>query len=189
MAKKSFIFPIQLYNIKAVRRVRTHFGISARQLSSGIGKSINYIGTIENEQGEGSYSDDVLSDIANYINKIIAEDTTLELETEGKNHYTIYDFYPKEILGNAKILKNIDPIPLGSGPTVTLNALIESTDFFIDARTLKEIVRECNKIQNRDWTPQDFTQPLENAVKRKLLKVIINDGLNTYIFTKKPKKV
>lgn len=191
MSKSIFIFPVQLYNIKAVRRIRIHFNISAKELSEGINKSANYVGTMENDQSEGSYGDTVLSDIIAYINRFISEDSSLELEAEGKNHYTIYDLYPSEILSNEKIIKKIDPIPIGSGPTITLNAIIESTVFFKKARTLKEIVEECNRIQSKDWILQDFTQPLENAVKgnNKRLDVILKDGLNTYILIKKPKKV
>ncbi len=191
MAKLVFISPIQLYNINAVRRIRIHFNLSASQLSKGIGKSANYIGTMENEQNEGSYSDEVLSEIVLYINKLITENPALELEFEGKTHYTIYDLYPSDVLSNEKVVKKVDPIPLGSGPTVTLNAMIESTDFFKSPRTLKEIVEESNKVQNRNWVLQDFTQPLENAVKgkNKRLKVVLKGDVNTYILINKQKKV
>ncbi|MDF2517362.1 MAG: hypothetical protein K0R59_2658 [Sphingobacterium sp.] len=190
MAKSVFIFPIQLFNINAVRRIRIHFNLSASQLSKGIGKSSNYIGTMENEQNEGSYSDEVLSDIILYINKYINENPSLELEFKGKNHYTIYDLYPLEVLSNEKVAKKVDAIPPGSGPTITLNAIIEATDFFKTSHTLKEIVEECNRVQNKNWVSQDFTQPLENAVKgkNKRLKVMLRGDLNTYILIGKQKK-
>lgn len=191
MAKVILISPIQLYNITAVRRIRLYYGISAQELSLGIGKSQNYIGTMENEQIEGSYSDTILTEIAQYINEKIKKYPDSKLEVKGKKDYTIYDFYPTEILSDDKVIKKIDPIPSGSGPTVTLNSLIESTDFFKKARTLNEIVAKSNTIQNKNWTAQHFTQPLENAVKgkNKRLEVILKDGLNTYMVPKKAKKL
>lgn len=191
MAVGILISPIQLYNITAVRRIRLYYGISAQDLSLGIGKSPNYIGTMENEQIEGSYSDTILTQIAQYINDIIKNHPDRALEIKGKTNYTIYDFYPTEILSNEKVIKKVDPIPYGSGPTITLNSLIESTDFFKKARTLNEIVAKSNAVQNKKWVAQDFTQPLENAVKgkNKRLDVVLKDGLNTYTLTRKQKKV
>lgn len=190
MAKAILISPIQLYSLIAVRRIRLHYGISAQELAKGIGKSINYIGTMENEQNEGGYNDTVLTEIAQYISAKIKEYPESLLEIKGKMEYSIYDFYPSEILSDEKVVKKIDPIPLGSGPTGTLNALIESTNFFKTAKTLKEIVTKANKVQNQNWEPSNFTQPLENAVKgkNKRLDVILKDGLNTYTLAKKQKK-
>lgn len=191
MAIAILISPIQLYNITAVRRIRLYYGISAQELSLGIGKSQNYIGTMENEQIEGSYSDTVLTQIAQYINDTIKNYPDNKLEIKGKTNYNIYDFYPTEILSDEKVIKKVDPIPSGSGPTVTLNSLIESTDFFNKAQTLNKIVAKSNAVQNENWIAQDFTQPLENAVKGKIkrLEVILKDGLNTYMIPKKQKKV
>lgn len=191
MAKVILISPIQLYNITTVRRIRLHYSISAQELSLGIGKSQNYIGTLENERIEGSYSDSVLTQIAEYINDKIKNYPEIKLEIKGKTNYSIYDFYPTKILSDVKVVKKIDSIPLGSGPTVTLNSLIEFTAFFKKARTLNEIVAKSNTIQNKNWVAQDFTQPLENAVKgnNKRLEIILKDGLNTYILAKKQKKV
>ena len=71
MATVILISPIQLYNLLAVRRTRLHYGISAKDLSIDIGKSPNYIGTMENEQIEGSYNDAVLTEIARCISEKI----------------------------------------------------------------------------------------------------------------------
>ncbi len=190
MATAILISPIQLYSLIAVRRIRLHYGIPAQDLAIGIGKSINYIGTMENEQTEGGYNDTVLTEIAQYISTKIKDYPESELEIKGKTDYTIYDFYPTEILSDEKVIKKIDPIPPGSGPTGTLNALIESTNFFKTARTLNEIVTKANKVQNQNWEASNFTQPLENAVKgkNKRLEVVLKDGLNTYILAKKRKK-
>ncbi|SEL57489.1 hypothetical protein [Parapedobacter koreensis] len=190
MAKAILISPIQLYNLTAVRHIRLHYGISAQDLSFGIGKSLNYIGTMENEQISGSYNDTVLTEIAQYISNKIKNYPDSELEIKGKTHYTIYDFYPTEILSDEKVIKKVDPIPPGFGPSVTLNALIESSNFFKKARTLNEIVEKCNDIQNQNWVSNDFTQQLDRATKakNKKLDVILKDGLNTYILAKKQKK-
>ncbi|MFC7523138.1 hypothetical protein ACFQRK_04250 [Parapedobacter sp. GCM10030251] len=190
MATAILISPIQLYSLIAVRRIRLHYGISAQNLAIGIGKSINYIGTMENEQVAGGYDDTVLTDIAKYISDKVKSLPESELEIKGKRDYTIYDFYPAEILSDEKVIKQIDPIPPGSGPSVTLNALIESSNFFKKARMLNEIVEKCNSIQNQNWTSNDFTQQLDRATKagNKKLEIVLKDGLNTYILAKKQKK-
>lgn len=144
---------------------------------------------MENEQNEGGYNDSVLTEIAQYISAKIKEYPESALEIKGKTEYTIYDFYPTEILSDEKVIKKIDPIPHDSGPTGTLNALIESTDFFKTAKTLNEIVAKANEVQNQNWEAKNFTQPLENAVKgkNKQLKIVLKDGLNTYVLRKKRK--
>ncbi|MGK9124331.1 hypothetical protein M1D52_09425 [Olivibacter sp. SA151] len=190
MATVILISPIQLYNLLAVRRIRLHYGISAQDLSLGIGKSLSYIGTMENEQVEGSYDDTVLTEIAKCISEKIKNYPDNELEFSGKKEYTIYDFYPSEILSDEKVIKKVDPIPPGSGPSATLNALIESDNFFKKVRTLNEIVKKCNSIQNQNWVSNDFTKQLDRATKgkNKKLDIILKDGLNTYILAKKQKK-
>jgi transcriptional regulator with XRE-family HTH domain len=190
MATIILISPIQLYNLLAVRRIRLHYGISAQDLSLGIGKSINYIGTMENEQVEGSYDDTVLTEIAKCISEKIKNYPDNELEFPEKKEYTIYDFYPSEILSDEKVIKKVDPIPPGVGPSATLNALIESDNFFKKARTLNEIVKKCNSIQNQNWVSNDFTKQLDRATKgkSKKLDITLKDGLNNYILAKKQKK-
>lgn len=145
---------------------------------------------MENEQTIGSYDDTVLADIAKCITDKIKNRPDNELEIKGKREYTIHDFYPTEILNDEKVVKKVDPIPPGSGASVTLNALIESSDFFKKARTLNEIVKKCNSIQDQNWSSSDFTQQLDRATKgkNKRLNIILKNGLNTYILAKKQKK-
>lgn len=185
-----YLFPIELYLIVRIRTIRLELDITAEEISVFLKKNPKYIGHIESSAHNAKYNDEILSDIAIYLTEkaknkqedlIKADDDTI-IQTE----YTIHDFYPTEILSDEKVVKKIDPIPLGSGPTGTLNALIESTNFFKTARTLKEIVAKANKVQNQNWEASNFTQPLENAVKgkSKRLDVILKDGLNTYILTR-----
>ena len=191
MADANYISPIQLYNLTTIRRIRLHYGISAQDLSRGIGKSINYIGTMENEQTAGSYDNTIMTEIAQYITEKIKDYQNAELEISTKRQYNIYDFYPNEILSDERIVKSIPPIPNGYGPSATLNALIEFSDFFKKPRTLNEIVEKCNSIQNQRWISNDFTQQLSRATKgvRKRLEIVLKDGLNTYILPKMQKNV
>ncbi|PRD54699.1 hypothetical protein [Sphingobacterium gobiense] len=192
MADANYISPIQLYNLTTIRRIRLHYGISAQDLSLGIGKSINYIGTMENEQTAGSYDDTIMTEIAQCITEKIKDYQNEELEISTKREYNIYDFYPTEILSDEKVVKSIAPIPNSYGPSPTLNALIEFSNFFSQPRTLNDIVEKCNSIQNQNWVSNDFTKQLSRATKgkNKRLEVILNSsGLNTYILPKKQKKV
>jgi len=190
-----FLMPIELYIIIKIRAIRLDLGITAEEISLFLEKNPKYIGHIESNAHNAKYNDEVLSSIALYLTErakekqkeFIKENDSTIIKTE----YNIYDFYPTEILSDEKVIKEIPPIPSGSGPTPTLNALIEATDFFKKARTLKEIVEKANKEQSQNWEASNFTRSLERAVKgkNKRLKVILNDnGLNTYILLKKPKK-
>lgn len=192
---KWYLTPIELYVIIKVRLFRLELGIISEEISQFLKKNPKYIGNIESGAHNSKYNDEILSEIAAFFSKkakqkqedlIKAGDNTII-----KTYYTIHDFYPTEILGDEKIVKVIPPIPEGMGPTGTLNALIESTEFFTTARTLNEIVIKANTIQNQNWKANNFTQPLENAVKgnNKRLEIILKDGLNTYILAKKQKKV
>src|SRR5690606_22271034 len=150
---------------------------------------------IESSAHNAKYNDEILSQIALYFTQIAKEKQQEFLNagdpTSIKTEYTIYDFYPKEILSDEKVIKEIPGIPEGSGPASTLNALIEATDFFKTARTLKEIVLKANEVQNKNWEASDFTRPLERAVKgtNKRLEIILDgNGLNTYILARKQKK-
>ncbi|TYP94634.1 hypothetical protein BC792_11142 [Sphingobacterium allocomposti] len=187
--------PIELYIIIKIRAIRLDLGITAEEISLFLEKNPKYIGHIESNAHNAKYNDEILSSIALYLTErakekqkeFIKENDSTIIKTE----YNIYDFYPTEILSDEKVIKEIPPIPSGSGPAPTLNALIEATDFFKKARTLKEIVEKANKEQSQNWEASNFTRSLERAVKgkNKRLKVILNDnGLNTYILLKKPKK-
>jgi transcriptional regulator with XRE-family HTH domain len=196
MEKKTwYLSPIELFIIIAIRTIRLELDITGEEISNFLEKNPKYIGHIESNAHNAKYNDTVLSKIALYLTEKAKERQKELIESKDdtiiKTEYTIYDFYPKEILGNDKILKEIEPIPAGSGPTPTLNALIEATDFFKVARTLKEIVIKANEVQNESWDASDFTRPLERAVKGKnrRLEVVLNDGgLNTYVVIKKAKK-
>ncbi|TJZ53784.1 hypothetical protein FAZ15_17315 [Sphingobacterium olei] len=189
-----FIFPIELYIIIQIRKIRLELDISGEDISDYLEKNEKYIGHMESAGNNSKYNDEILSQIAIYFTKIANERQKellkLKDHTIIKTEYTIHDFYPTEILSNEKVIKEIPPIPSGSGPAPTLNALIEATDFFKKARTLNEIVTKANEVQNENWEASDFTRPLDRAVKGKnqRLKIILNEsGLNTYILTKKSK--
>lgn len=197
MAKKIWhLAAIELFIIVRIRLIRLELGVTGEEISEFLGKNEKYIGNIESGAHNAKYNDEILSSIALYLTErakekqeeFIKENDNTIIKTE----YTIHDFYPTEILSDQKVIKEIPPIPPGSGPAPTLNALIEATDFFKIARPLKEIVNKANKVQNQNWEASDFTRPLERAVKgkNKRLEVILNDsGLNTYILPKKQKKV
>lgn len=190
-----FLFPIELYLIIQVRLIRLDLNIVAEELSNFLKKGEKYIGHIESSAHNSKYNDQILSEIAVYFSQI-AKIRQQELKDSGdstiiKTDYTIYDFYPKEVLSNDKVLKEIPPIPPGAGPAPTLNALIEDPTFFKKARTLNEIVNKANEVQHQKWEAKDFTRPLERAVKgkNKGLEVILKGDLNTYILINKQKKV
>lgn len=195
MAKKNWqIAPIELFIIIKVRLIRLELGITGEEISEFLGKNEKYIGNIESGAHNAKYSDDILSKVATYFTQIAKsrqnERNIVGDKTTIKTEYTIHDFYPAIILSDEKVVKEIPSIPPGSGPAPTLNALIESTDFFKTARTLNDIVVKSNNVQNENWEASDFTRPLERAVKgkNKRLEIILKDGLNTYILPKKVKK-
>lgn len=181
--KIEYLFPIELYIIIKVRFFRLELGILPEELSLFLDKNKHYIGNIESSSHNGKYNDTVLNKIAAYFT-----DKAKELETADKTEYTIYDFYPTEILSDNIVIKVIPAIPKGSGPTGTLNALIEATDFFDSEKTLKEIVNKANEVQNQSWQGNNFTQPLENSVKKNRLKLTLIGGQNNYTSVQKTKK-
>jgi len=190
-----YLFQIELYIIIAVRTIRFELGISGEDISEHLEKNEKYIGHMESAANNSKYNDEVLSEIAIYFSEI-AKIKQQELKDSGdssiiKTEYTIYDFYPSEILSNDKVLKEIPPIPPGIGPAPTLNALIEDQTFFKKAKSLNEIVIKANEVQNQNWEAKDFTRPLDRAVKgrSKRLKVVLKGDLNTYILIGKQKKV
>lgn len=188
-----YLSPIELYIIIQVRITRLELNISAGDISLYLKKNLKYIGNIESSAHNSKYSDEILSLIAKFFSDK-AKEKQKELSNSEDNaliktEYTIYDFYPTEVLSDEKVVKEIPPIPKGSGPVITLNALIESSDFFKKAKAVNEIVDKCNKIQNQNWAAKDFTKALERAVKgnNKRLDVVLKDGLNTYILAKQKK--
>jgi len=84
---------------------------------------------------------------------------------------------------------SMEPIPKGSGPQVTLDAVLETSDFFDIPRRLKEIVAHCNQLQNQQWEGSDFTQTLSRLVKKgRLQEVPVEGGFVAYVSTEKFKK-
>lgn len=179
MIKKTwYLSPIELYIIIKVRTIRLSLGITGEEISDILDKNPKYIGHIESSGHNAKYNDTVLNEIAAYFTR----------KATDKTEYTIYDFYPAEILSDDKVIKIIPAIPEGTGPTGTLNALIEATDFFDSERTLKEIVNKANQVQNQNWEGNNFTQPLANSVKKNRLKLTLINGQNNYSIAQKTKK-
>lgn len=175
MKDRVHITPIQLHNINIIRIFRFDLSISAREISYALGKSPSYVATIESENSIAYYSDDIMTEIAIFLTaeakKLQMENKENGIKKKIKTEYTILDFYPKKPLVDIKVLKSIEPVPKGSGAVVTLNAVIEDTDFFDETRTLAQIVTHCNQLQNQHWTGSDFTQTLDRLVKKGRLKV------------------
>lgn len=57
----------------------------------------------------------------------------------------------------------------GSGPTPTLNQLIEG-GFFAKHRTLKDIIEHCRNDKARNFKPNELSGPLGRLVRDQLLK-------------------
>ncbi|MFD2555239.1 hypothetical protein [Sphingobacterium tabacisoli] len=178
-----YLSPLDLYIIIKVKFYRLELGIPPKELSSHLDRNKNYIGNIESSAHNGKYNDSVLNDIAAYFTQ-----KAKERKSTSKVEFSIHDFYPTDILSDNRVIKDIPHILSESGPTGTLNSLIESTDFFKTKKTLKEIVKKANEVQNQTWKGSNFTQPLENAVKSERLTLTIIDGLNSYTLTKNKKK-
>ena len=179
--------PYELATIIIVRNIRLDLNITARELSEFLKKSIKYIGNIESAKSNSKYTEEVLFQIAVYFTQI-AQEIEREhgrenLPVNFKTEYSILDLQPSEILGRDKVVKEIPPIPAGTGSSATLNAVIETTDFFEIARTLQEIVDYCNKIQKQNWKGSDFTSALSRASKgkNKRLEVKLIREINTYV--------
>lgn len=189
-----YLFPIDLYIIIRVRKIRLDLDISGEEISEYLDMNEKYIGHMESAGNNSKYNDEVLNKIAMYFS-IIARKRQQELidskdDTVIKTDYTIYDFYPEETLSDDKVIKQIPPIPEGSGPAATLRVLIE-IGFFHKAKSLEEIISKSNELQNQAWEAKDFTRPLDRAVRgtnKRLIVVLNKEGLNTYKLLKKAKK-
>jgi len=177
---------IQQYNIDRVKEYRLALDISGPELSKRIGKSSTYVNQAESAGSDLFYSDEIMNKIALVFTEEAKEKlrflTELKSDEKIKVSYSIHDFYPKKpLLDEKKTKKNIG-IPTGLGPTVTLNAVIETEDFFNEARTLKEIVEHCNTFENMNWKESDFTATLDRADKKgKLKKFYASDSKVYYV--------
>lgn len=187
MAKKIwYITPIQQFNIDTIRKIRLELDTSAEEISKEMDKNPRYIGHIENPSHNSAYTDQGMSDIANILTAI-ARAKQEYLKQQGskkkiKTEYTIHDFYPPKPLSDTKVIKRIDPIPQESGSAVTLNAVLETGDFFNVQRRLSEIVAYCNQLQNQKWRGSDFTQTLDRLTKKgRLVKIALEGDLVAYI--------
>lgn len=179
--------PYELFTIIIVRNTRLDLNITAQELSEFLKKSAKYIGNIESAKSNSKYTEEVLFQIAIYFT-IKAKEIEREhgkeiLPVNFKTEYSILDLQPSEILDREKVIKEIPPIPAGTGSAATLSAVIETTDFFEIARTLPEIIDYCNNIQNQNWKGSDFTSALSRATKgeNKRLEVKLVKGINTYV--------
>ncbi|MCL4639490.1 MAG: hypothetical protein M5Z89_10915 [Olivibacter sp.] len=165
---------IQQYNIDKIKESRLALEVSGPELSNRIGKSATYVNQAESAGSDLFYSDEVMNRIAAVLTEEAKEKqkiiTQLKSKEKIKITYSIHDFYPKKPLEDKLIVKTSVPIPKGVGPSVTLNAIIETEDFFDRERTLKEIVSYCNKFDNKNWKESDFTATLERAVGKGKLK-------------------
>lgn len=186
MAKEQKITPIRQYNIDTIRRLRLELDITGEELSAELDKSLKYIGHIESPAHNAFHTDGGMNQIAIYFSKV-AKERQFELNkvsgniTKLKTEYTIYDFYPKNPLPEVLEIKTSSPIPREGGVTATLNALLETSDFFDAPRKLKEIVDHFNHLQNKNWKDSDFTATLERAwLKGKLKRTDLPDGSVRY---------
>ncbi|WP_104381725.1 hypothetical protein [Sphingobacterium sp. HMA12] len=182
-----YLTPFEILTIIIVRNIRLELGISGEELSLHLDKSKKYVAVIESTASYSKYTDEVLLKIAIYFTeiakKIERENGKENIPVNFKTEYSILDLQPSEILDRDKVIKEIPPIPAGTGSAATLSAVIETTDFFDIARTLPEIVDYCNNIQNQNWKGSDFTSALSRATKgeNKRLEVKLVNGINTYV--------
>jgi len=193
MGDEKRITPIQLYNTNAIRSFRLDLDVSATELSVGIKKGPTYIGHLESNAGDSYYSDDVMNRVADFLSKAAKEKQAYLKSQKSrkkiKTDYTVHDFYPKKQLPEAKVSRVIEPIPKGSGPTITLNAVLETSDFFDIPRRLSEIVAHCNQLQNQKWKGSDFTQTISRLVKKeRLQEVPVEGGFTAYVKPEEAKK-
>lgn len=186
MAKIVKITLIQQYNIDKIKGYRLMLDISGPELSDRIAKSSTYVNQAESAGSDLFYSDEVMNKIASVLTEEAKDKQQLlkELKSEEKIkiNYSIHDFYPKKPVTDGKQIKTNIGIPAGLGPSVTLNAVIETEDFFDEARTLKEIVDHCNAFESMSWKESDFTATLDRADKKgKLKKFYDSNGKVFYV--------
>lgn len=169
MAKKVIkIAPVEQYIIDRVREIRLKLNITAEKLSEKVSpsNSIGFVGNIESSAKAATYTDHNLNLIAAIFSKYAKELNDDSIQKD----YTVYDFYPKEPLDDTPIIKRAYITPLSPGPTNTLNRVIEETDFFDIARSLKEITEYCNRFDSTERKTTSFTSPLYIATKNNRLE-------------------
>lgn len=173
MTKEVKIFPVQQCIIDNVRAIRLELDITSEELSKRVSPSgsLSLIGNIESSKSIATYTDQILNAIALVYTEVSRS------KNLGKKDYTVFDFYPKNPVSDIPQVKTKLDILEESGPTGTLNAILETKDFFSQPRTIREITDYCNSFYNRDWKSNNLTSTLDYAVRKaKLTKIELPDG-------------
>ena len=184
MSTIAFVLPVMQFIIDRIREIRLELGLSQRDVSKLINPDTdsNLLGSIEGLKRNNGYTDHHLNLIAHGFTQraqqMLSElDANFIRQSNIKSQYTIYDFYPKETLGDIPQPKTKIDIPKNSGPSGTLNAILETKDFFNQPHTIREITDYCNSFYNKDWKSNNLTSTLDYAVRKaKLKKIELPDG-------------
>lgn len=186
MSQIAFILPVVQYIIDRIREIRLDLGLSQRDVSKFMSPDTdsNLLGAIEGLSRNNGYSDQNLNMIAIGFTKRakqILSDTDSLKSSNIKFEYTLYDFYPKKPLSDVPQLKTRIDIPENVGPSGTLNAILETKNFFDQSRTIREITNYFNSFNNKNWKSNNITSTLEYAVKKgKLKKIELTGGSVLY---------
>lgn len=179
-----YITPTQQYNIDSIRVARLELDATAEEISVRMKKNPKYLGNIESPAHNATHTDQGMNQIATILSDIAKEKHSdlkaNKISSKIKTKFSIHDFYPPKPLEDKLQIKTSIPIPKGAGPTVTLNAVIETEHFFDEARTLKEIVDHCNAFESMSWKESDFTATLDRADKKGKLKKFYDSNSKVY---------
>lgn len=172
------IAPVEQYIIDQVRTIRRHLGMSAEQLSFKVSPSGSggLIGNIESAAQPATYTDHNL----NIIAKVFTDAASL-LEKAPVQSYTVLDFYPPSPLDDKWIIKNAVKIPLGPGPTLYLNKILNDSNFLDEPKSLLQIVERVNKEHNQNFLITTLSSTVSYAeVKRLIERVYVNENQVLY---------
>lgn len=177
------IAPIEQFIINQVRNIRTALKITSEDLSEIVSTSGSrgLIGNIESERNSAVYTDNNLNLIAKVFSEHAAEinDDTL------KKDYTLYDFYPKNILDDLPVEKHIDKIPLRNGPTKALYNYIKKGEMYNTRKSITQITQDINQSENTAYKTTNMTSPVEQAVRRgDLERIHLEEGKVEYLIKK-----
>lgn len=179
MGTIAYILPVMQYIIDRVREGRLELGLSQRDVSKILSPDTdsNLLGGIEGLSRNNGYTDHQLNMIAQAFTQRakqllsdISEDDIKYLKI--KSEYTIYDFYPNVPLSDVPQLKSKIDVPTNTGPSGTINAILETKNFFDQPRTIREVADYCNSFHDKNWKPNNLTSTLDYAVKKGRLKKI-----------------
>ena len=174
MAKERRIAPVEQYIINEVRKIRQQLNITAEELSQNVSPSQDksLIGNIESSVKAATYTDHNL----NIIARIFTEKARNTENSSSKKEYTVYDFYPQDYVDDQPVIKTASKIVMPEGPAAALKKMIQ-TDFFINAKTIKEITDYANEIQNMNWKSTNFTSTVSYAAEKgELVRIDLQDG-------------